>query len=249
MITHKTEIQFGHMRKAGAIIKLIFEKIAKEIKPGITTGDLDQMAYEIVIKNNAKPAFKGYHGFPATICASVNDEIVHGIPGDRLLNDGDIVGVDVGAIVHGFFADAARTFAVGDVSKEILNLMKVTRQSLDKGIGQIKTGNHISDISHAVESHVNPYGYGIVKQYVGHGIGSNLHEEPQIPNYGKPNEGPEIEVGMAFAIEPMINLGTEETKVLEDGWTVVTADGKVSCHYENTILITENGREVITQDG
>ncbi len=249
MITHKNEIQFGYMRKAGAILKLIFEKISNEIRPGITTGQLDQMAYDIIIKNNAKPAFKGYHGFPSTICASVNDEIVHGIPGDRILNEGDIVGVDVGAIVEGYFADAARTFAVGDVSKDIRNLMKVTRQSLDKGIAQIKVGNRISDISHAVESHVNPYGYGIVRQYVGHGIGSNLHEEPQIPNYGKPNQGPEMKVGMAFAIEPMVNLGSDETKVLEDGWTVVTADGKVSCHYENTILITENGREVITQDG
>lgn len=236
------------MRRAGKILASFFKEVEARVQPGATTAELDRFAEQFILSQKAKPAFKGYHGFPATICASVNDEVVHGMPGKRKLADGDVIGIDVGAIVEGFYADAARTFAVGKVSEDTLKLMRVTRESLDAGIRAVKPGNRISDISHAVEQAILPHGYGIVRQYVGHGIGSQLHEEPQIPNYGKPRQGAEIKPGMAFAIEPMVNAGTQDVKLLKDGWTVVTADGRPSAHFENTVLVTETGAELITQD-
>lgn len=237
------------MRKSGKIIADFFDCVADRIQPGVTTADLDQLAESFIRDHGAVPTFKGYHGFTGTICASVNDEVVHGIPGKRILQSGDIIGIDVGASLKGLHADAARTFPVGRITKELEELLDITAKSLAAGIGQVKIGNRISDISHAVESVILPHGYGIVKQYVGHGIGFNLHEEPQIPNYGKPHTGPEILKGMAFAIEPMVNLGTEETVVLDDGWTVVTADRKYSAHFENTVIVTELGCEITTANG
>lgn len=248
MITVKSKAEMAKMRAAGKILGQFFREIGDQVRPGVTTAELDRFAEKFILSKNAKLAFKGYHGFPATICASVNEEVVHGMPGKRELREGDIIGIDVGAVVDGFYADAARTFAVGRISAECRDLMRVTREALEAGIGAVKPGNRISDISHAVESAVKPHGYGIVRQYVGHGIGAQLHEEPQIPNYGKPGQGPEIKPGMAFAIEPMVNAGTHEVKLLKDGWTVVTADGRPSAHFENTVLVTETGAELITQD-
>jgi len=248
MITIKSKAEMDKMRRAGKILIRFFEEIEGRVKPGVTTGELDRFAEDFILSQKGKLAFKGYHGFPATICASVNDEVVHGMPGKRKLAEGDIIGIDVGAVVEGFYADAARTFAVGTISGDIRKLLTVTRESLDAGIRAVRPGNRISDISHAVESTVKPHGYGIVRNYVGHGIGANLHEEPQIPNYGKPHQGAEIKPGMAFAIEPMVNAGSHEVKLLKDGWTVVTADGRPSAHFENTVLVTEAGAELITQD-
>jgi methionyl aminopeptidase len=248
MITIKSKAEMDKMRQAGKILIRFFEEIEPRVVPGVTTSELDKFAEKFILSQKGKLAFKGYHGFPATICASVNEEVVHGMPGKRKLAEGDIIGIDVGAIVDGFYADAARTFAVGQIDPKIRDLMKVTRESLEAGVRAVKPGNRISDISHAVESAVKPHGYGIVRQYVGHGIGSQLHEEPQIPNYGKPGQGAEIKPGMAFAIEPMINAGTHEVKLCKDGWTVVTADGRPSAHFENTVLVTETGAELITQD-
>jgi methionyl aminopeptidase len=247
MITIKSGAEQAKMRKAGRIVADFLKAIEAEVAVGVTTAELDRFAEKFIRSKGGSPAFKGYHGFPATICASVNEEVVHGMPGKRKLEGGDIIGVDVGAIVDGYYADAARTFAVGPISEENDRLLKAARGALNAGIAAVKPGNRISDISHAVQQHIAPYGYGIVRQYVGHGIGTHLHEEPQIPNYGKPNQGAEIKVGMAFAIEPMVNAGTHEVKVLADGWTVVTADGRPSSHFENTVLVTQSGAELITE--
>lgn len=249
MITIKNDQELEAMRRSGKIIADFFDMLVGRIQPGVTTLYLDGLAETFIRDRGAIPTFKGYHGFRGSICASVNDEIVHGIPGKKVLKEGDIIGIDVGASLKGLHADAARTFPVGKISSDLQKLLKVTRESLEAGIKQVKIGNRISDISHAVENVIKPHKYGIVKQYVGHGIGFNLHEEPQIPNYGKPHMGPEILKGMAFAIEPMVNLGSEETRVLDDGWTVVTADGKYSAHFENTVIVTEIGCEITTTNG
>lgn len=248
MITIKSKSEQDRMRRAGKIVAQFLRDVEFQVRPGVTTADLDRFAEKFILSQKGIPAFKGYHGFPASICASVNEEVVHGIPGKRKLAEGDVIGVDVGVIVDGFYADAARTFGVGRIDEDRVKLMRVTREALEAGIRAVRPGNRISDISHAVEQAIKPHGYGIVRQYVGHGIGSQLHEEPQIPNYGKPHQGAEIKPGMAFAIEPMVNAGTHETKLLKDGWTVVTADGKPSAHFENTVLVTETGAELITQD-
>ena len=246
MITIKTESDFDLMRRAGHIVRECLETVGKKVKPGLTTDDLDAIVESIILRRGAKPAFKGYLGFPKTVCASVNEEVVHGIPGKRKLEEGDIVGIDIGAIVEGYYADAARTFPVGKIDVEKKKLIEVTRNALKKGIAKVAAGNRISDISHAVECAIEPLGFGIVRQYVGHGIGRELHEDPQIPNFGKPHQGPTIEVGMAFAIEPMVNAGTHEVVVAEDQWTVVTKDHRPSAHFENTVLVTEKGLEVVT---
>lgn len=249
MITIKNDEELEFMRRSGKILADFFDEVVKKIKPGVTTGSLDRFAEMFIRDHKAVPTFKGYHGFTGCICASVNDEVVHGIPGKRELKSGDVIGIDVGAKLNGLHADAARTFPVDQISGELDKLLKVTEESLYAGIDKVKVGNRISDISHAVESVIKPHGYGIVKQYVGHGIGFNLHEEPQIPNYGKPSMGPVITKGMAFAIEPMVNLGCEDTRVLNDGWTVVTADGKYSAHFENTVIVTQQGFEITTANG
>lgn len=246
MIYLKSSNEIDIMRKAGRIVAETLAKIEEEIKPGITTKDLDRIAEEYIVSCGARPSFKGYHGFPATLCTSVNEEIVHGIPGDRVLQQGDIVSIDCGAFFQGFHGDAARTFPVGRISPIAQKLIDVTRESFFKGLEFALIGNRVGDISHAIQSYVEPHGFSVVRDYVGHGIGKEMHEEPPVPNYGKPGRGPKLAKGMVLAIEPMINLGVYAAKEKPDGWTVVTCDGKMSAHYENTVAILENGPELLT---
>ncbi len=243
----KSKTEFEAMRRAGKVVGALLRLMEKETKPGITTMALDQIAEDFIRSQGAVPAFKGYYGFPASICASVNEEVVHGIPGKKVLRDGDIVGIDVGVILDEFYSDAARTFAVGDVTDEDKKLISVTRQSLYKGIEKAVAGNKIGDISWAVQSYAESNGLGVVRDYVGHGIGRQLHEEPQVPNHGKSNQGLVLVEGMALAIEPMLNLGTYEVQVLPDGWTVVTKDRKRSGHFEQTIIVTKGKPEILTE--
>lgn len=235
------------MRKAGKIVSALLKLMEKSAKPGVMTKKLDEIAEEFIVSQGSVPAFKGYYGYPACICVSVNEEVVHGIPGPRVLKDGDIVGVDVGVIVDGFFGDAARTFPIGKVDEESLKLIAVTREAMNRGIQKAVEGNRLSDISWAVQSYAEENGYGVVRKYTGHGIGKNLHEEPQVPNYGKPNQGPKLVEGMALAIEPMLNLGSYDVEEMSDGWTVVTKDGKRSAHFEQTIVVGKDRAEVLTE--
>lgn len=235
------------MRKAGKVVAGLFEALAGRVKPGVSTDALDRFAEEYIRKEGAEPAFKGYRGYPSTICASVNDEVVHGIPDKRVLKEGDIVGIDVGAKIQGFYSDAARTFAVGKVDASRAKLIRVTREALQAGIEKARPGNRISDISNAVQSHAEKNGFQVVRDYVGHGIGTRLHEEPQVPNYGPAGEGPVIREGMALAIEPMVNAGGFQVKLESDGWTVRTLDGSPSAHFEDTVLITADGTENVTR--
>lgn len=247
MITIKSEAEIKLMRISGKIVGQALVEIRARIKPGVTTQEIDKFAYEFFKKNDCVPAFLGYHGYPATICASVNSEVVHGIPGKRVLEEGDIVGIDIGAYYKGYCGDSARTFSVGKVEREVEKLLEVTFESLNKGIDQCRVGNRISDIGHGVQKYVETHGFSVVRDYVGHGIGQTMHEEPQVPNYGRPHQGPRIIEGMCLALEPMVNMGTEEVKVLQDGWTVVTKDGKFSAHFEDTIAILANGPENLTR--
>lgn len=247
-IRMKSEREFELMRKAGRIVAKLWKELEGEVKPGVTTAKLDQIAEKFIRSQGGEPAFKGYYGFPATICASVNDEVVHGIPGKRVLEDGDIVGIDTGAKVGGFYSDAARTYAVGKVNAVKRKLIDAARESLDKGLAEVEPGKRIGDISSAVQKCVESHGFDVVRQYVGHGIGLELHEEPQVPNFGKAAQGPKIEVGMALAIEPMVNAGTYKVYLCEDGWTVKTTDGKPSSHFEDTVLVTAKGIEIVTRD-
>ncbi|WP_075864854.1 type I methionyl aminopeptidase [Carboxydothermus islandicus] len=246
MITVKTEKELRLMREAGRIVALTLQALEKVIEPGITTLELDKIAEETIKKLGGKPAFKGLYGFPATICASINEEVVHGIPGLRKLRNGDIISIDIGAVVDGYYGDAAKTWPVGEVSPEAKKLLEVTEASLYAGIEAAVVGNRVSDISHAVESYVVRHGFSVVRQYAGHGIGKALHEEPNVPNYGKPGRGARLVPGMTLAIEPMVNIGTYEVFTLPDKWTVVTRDGKWSAHFEHTIAITENGPMILT---
>ncbi|WP_041537757.1 type I methionyl aminopeptidase [Carboxydothermus hydrogenoformans] len=246
MITVKTEKELRLMREAGRIVALTLQALEKAIEPGITTLELDKIAEETIKKLGGKPAFKGLYGFPATICASINEEVVHGIPGLRKLRNGDIISIDIGAVVDGYYGDAAKTWPVGEVSPEAKKLIEVTEASLYAGIEAAVVGNRVSDISHAVESYVVRHGFSVVRQYAGHGIGKALHEEPNVPNYGKPGRGARLVPGMTLAIEPMVNIGTYEVFTLPDKWTVVTRDGKWSAHFEHTIAITENGPMILT---
>jgi len=247
VITLKSESELKLMRTSGRVVGQVLVELEKKIKPGVTTLELDKFAYEFFKKNDCVPAFLGYHGYPATICASVNDEVVHGIPGKRVLEEGDIVGIDVGAFYKGYCGDSARTFAVGKVRPELQKLLQATFESLDRGVEQCRVGNRISDIGHAVQEYAEARGYSVVKDYVGHGIGQAMHEEPQVPNYGKPHQGPRLVEGMCLALEPMVNVGGDEVRVLEDGWTVVTKDGKFSAHFEDTIAILADGPENLTR--
>ncbi|MDD5645217.1 MAG: type I methionyl aminopeptidase [bacterium] len=248
MIIIKTPEQVGNIRHGGKILAELFEILNREIKPGIATGELDLMAEEFLLKRGVKPAFKGYKGFPATLCVSVNEEVVHGIPSSgRILCEGDIVSVDVGAVYEGFYSDAARTYPVGRVSAELSNLIRVTRESLDIAISKAVVKNRLFDISSSVEQYVKKHGYTVVRDFVGHGIGQKMHEEPQIPNFGIPDTGPKLEEGMVFAIEPMVNIGSFEVEVLKDNWTVATIDKKPSAHFEDTIVITGKGPEILTR--
>ena len=234
------------MRRAGKIVGDTINLLKAAVAPGMTTKDLDKIAYREITRQGAKPTFMGYHGFPASICTSINEEIVHGIPSKRVLMDGDIVKVDVGATIEGFIGDAAVSMAVGEVTQEAIVLMEDTRISLEEGIKAAQPGGRIGDIGAAVQAYGDSKGYGVVREFVGHGVGRFLHEDPQVPNYGQPGMGPLLRVGMCIAIEPMFNLGDWRTKILEDDWTVVTADGKLSAHFEHSIAITENGPEILT---
>jgi len=253
MIVIKSEKEIELMKEPCRIVALALQKMEEAIKPGMTTKDLDKIAETVLKQEGAKPSFKGQQGFegskpyPAIICASVNHQVIHGIPGEYVLKDGDIVSVDMGAYKNGYHGDAARTFAVGEISEQAKKLIEVTKQSFFEGLKMARVGNRVSDISHAVQSYVEQYGFSVVRDFVGHGVGKELHEEPQVPNYGKPGRGPRLQKGMVIAVEPMINEGTFEIEILRDGWTVVTADGKLSAHYENTFVITDGEAEILTK--
>ena len=234
------------MRRAGSIVGATLALLRASVEPGLTTKDLDNIAYKEIVRHGGKPTFKGYRGFPASICASVNEEIVHGIPGKRVLKEGDIIKMDVGATIDGFIGDAAISVAVGEVAIEASELMDATRLSLEEGIKAAIPGNRIGDIGAAVQKYGESKGYGVVREFVGHGVGRFLHEDPQVPNYGRPGLGPLLRTGMCIAIEPMLNLGDWHTRILDDQWTVVTADGKISSHFEHTIAITDDGPEIMT---
>jgi len=247
VISIKSESELKLMRTSGKVVGQCLAELGSRVKPGVTTQDLDKFAYDFFKKNDCKPAFLGYHGYPATICASINNEVVHGIPGKRVLEEGDIVGIDIGAFYKGYCGDSARTFPVGKVDPGVKKLLEVTFESLNKGIEQCRAGNRISDIGHAVQEYAESFGFTVVRDYVGHGIGQAMHEEPQVPNYGKPHQGPRIVEGMCLALEPMVNMGSEDVVVLEDGWTVVTKDGKFSAHFEDSIAILADGPENLTR--
>lgn len=246
MILLKSDREIDYMREAGKIVAKTLVKLKDAVEPGISTLELDRIAEKYIRSCGAIPAFKGYGGFPGTICASINEEVVHGIPSLRTLKNGDNVSIDVGAVIYGFNGDSAVTFPVGKVSADMQELLDVTERSLYKGIEQAVVNHRLGDISHAVQVCAESRGYGVVRDYVGHGIGKKMHEDPQIPNFGPAGRGPRLKVGMALAIEPMINLGTHEVKTLQDGWTVVTKDKKPSAHFEHTIIITEDGPEILT---
>lgn len=246
MIIRKTNDQLNLMRLSGKIVAETLLLIEEKVRPGITTAELDRIAEEFIIKSGAKPSFKGLYGFPASLCISVNEQVVHGIPGGYVLKDGDIISVDCGALLNGYHGDAARTFGVGAISPEASKLIEVTRDSFFKGIEYAKVGNRLSDISHAIQNYVEASGFSVVKDFVGHGIGRQLHEEPDIPNYGLPNKGPKLDIGMTLAIEPIVNIGKSSVMTLKDKWTSVTRDGSLSAHYENTIVILPDGPEILT---
>jgi methionyl aminopeptidase len=247
----KTKEEFAIMRKAGRVVALCLEEIKNQIKPGMSTKDLDKIAFSIMEKENAKPSFLGYHGYPAVICVSVNEEVVHGIPReDKIIQDGDLVSVDCGAIIDGWHGDAAITIGVGNVKPDHKKLSEITEKALQVGINAAIAGKRIGDIGFAIEKFVKTFSdlkIGILEDYVGHGIGTQMHMPPSVPNYGKAGTGPEIKVGMALAIEPMLVLGSNKVHVLEDEWTVVSSYGNFASHWENTIAITENGPEILTK--
>jgi len=251
VIILKSPPEIDRMRRAGRIVAGTIEAVLAAVRPGVTTADLDAVAEECIHDRGATPSFKGYRGFPASICASLNDEVVHGIPSPgRVLREGDILSLDFGAIWEGFHADSAVTVFVGEPpSAEAEKLVRVTEEALEAAIAQIRPGGRLSDISHAVEQVVEGAGFSVVREYVGHGIGRSLHEDPQIPNYGPPGRGPELRPGLVIAVEPMVNMGDWPTRVLADDWTVVTADGSLAAHFEHTIAVTEDGHEVLTARG
>ena len=243
----KSPDQIAAMRRAGMVVGEALELLRASVKAGTTTGDLDAIAEEHIRSRGGVPSFLGYHGFPGTICASVNNEVVHGIPGERVLADGDLVSIDCGAIIDGWHGDAAITVAIGDVPAEVTELVRVTEEALWLGIAAARLGGRVSDISHAVETHVRSAGdYGILEDYTGHGIGSEMHQPPNVPNYGRPGRGPKLVRGLALAVEPMITLGTKDTVLLDDDWTVITADGSLAAHFEHTFTLTPDGAWVLT---
>nr|AKQ00974.1 map, methionine aminopeptidase, methionyl aminopeptidase [uncultured delta proteobacterium Rifle_16ft_4_minimus_12842] len=242
----KSPDEIETMRRAGAVVAEVLEVLKGNVRPGATTLDLEKIAEEETIKRKASPAFKGYRGYPFCLCTSVNNEVVHGMPSKKVLKEGDIVSIDYGALVEGFYGDAAVTVPVGKVSEEAARLVRVTEESLGKAIEAAREGNRLLDISSAVQSHVEPQGFSVVREFVGHGIGRELHEPPQVPNFGIPGRGVKLKTGMVLAIEPMINSGGWAVKILADGWTAVTADGKLSAHFEHTVAITPDGPRVLT---
>ena len=246
MITLKSPHEIELMRRAGKITAAARALAREMVKPGVTTHQIDKAVFDIIRSHGATPSFQHYNGYPASVCVSVNDEIIHGIPGPRVLKEGDIVSVDVGAYIGGFHGDCAATYPCGKISEEAQRLIDVTRQSFFEGFAQAREGNRISDISHAVQAYVEANGFSVVREYVGHGVGAGLHEAPEIPNYGKPGHGPRLQKNMTLAVEPMVNAGDYEVRVLDNGWTVVTADGSLSAHYENSLLVTDGEPEILT---
>ena len=246
MIVCKSPSEIERMRAANQLVANVLAELAAMVKPGVSTADLDAAAEKLVRDAGAEPAFKGYRGYPATLCASVNEEVVHGIPSARKLAEGDIISLDMGVKLNGYFGDSAVTVPVGGVSDDVLDLLRVTQEALEKGIRQVRMGGRISDIGHAIQRHVEAHGYSVVREFVGHGIGASLHEEPQIANYGEPGRGPRLAEGMVLAIEPMVNMGRPAVKVLADGWTAVTRDGSLSAHFEHTVAVTKDGPLILT---
>jgi methionyl aminopeptidase len=246
VIIIKSPREIDQLKRSNAIVVEVFKELKKVIAPGIATKELDRIAEEIIRSKGALPAFKGYRGFPATVCISINEEVVHGIPSMRRLREGDIVSLDVGTNLDGYFGDAAITLPVGEVDPEAQKLLDVTEKALSIGVEKAKIGNRLYDISYAIQKWVEGNQCSVVRDFVGHGIGRDLHEEPQIPNFGAPHQGPRLERGMVFALEPMVNEGTHEVRILSDGWTVVTADGKRSAHFEHSIVITDGGAEILS---
>ena len=246
MIIIRSPREVEQIRKANVVVAEVLERLKAWVVPGVTTDELDGISEEIILSKGALPAFKGYRGYPKTLCVSINEEVVHGIPNKRKLKEGDIVSIDVGTNLHGYFGDAAITLPVGEVHPKAKRLLEVTEKALSIGIGMARVGNRLFDISHAVQAWVESNGFSVVRDFVGHGIGTSLHEDPQIPNFGSPNQGPRLEKGMIFALEPMVNEGTYEVRVLDDGWTVVTADGKPSAHFEHTIAITDGDAMILS---
>ncbi|HKP14378.1 MAG TPA: type I methionyl aminopeptidase [Blastocatellia bacterium] len=247
MVIRKSRNEIERMRASGQIVARVLKRLSEMVQPGITTRDLDAEAERLIREAGAVPTFKGYHGYPASICASINDEVVHGIPSNRKLREGDIIGIDCGATHRGYVGDAAVTVAVGRISDEVQKLMEVTRASLFEAIGRCRVGNRLGDVCNAVQAYVEPLGYSIVRNFCGHGIGRAMHEDPQVPNYGKPGTGPVLREGWVLAIEPMVNLGRHDVKVLSDGWTVITLDGRPSAHFEHTVAITADGPQILTE--
>jgi len=247
LITVKSKQELACMREAGRIVALTFAELGKVIRPGVSTGELNRLAEEFIFARGGRPAFKGLYGFPASICTSVNEEVVHGIPGLRKLENGDIISIDIGVEINGYYGDGAVTFPVGNISEKAQRLLKVTEEALYAGIARARPGNRLSDISNAIQTYVENYGYSAVRDYVGHGIGRSMHEEPQVPNFGRPGRGPRLRSGMTLAIEPMINVGTHEVRVCADNWTVVTKDAGLSAHFEHTVAITEAEPEILTR--
>lgn len=246
MVTIKSRAELELMEVPCKIVAEVLEKLEEFIKPGMSTLDIDKFAENIINSRDALPSFKGYRGYPSSVCASVNEVVVHGIPSQRVIQEGDIVSIDVGAYKNGFHGDAARTYAVGTVSEKAEDLIRVTRESFFKGIEKAVDGGRLTDISHAVQVYVESHGYGVVRDFFGHGIGRELHEEPTIPHYGKPNRGLRLRAGMVLAVEPMVTAGYYGVKTLKDGWTAVTEDGSLAAHYENTVAITANGPKILT---
>jgi len=245
-ITLKSPEQIAKMRMAGRVVAEMLQACEEAARPGVTTNDLDKVARRVLAKRKAKSNFLGYHGYPAVICASPNNTIVHGIPGDYRLEEGDIISIDCGAIIDGWHGDAARTIPVGEISEDARKLVTVTEESLWAGIQHMRSGAKLTDIGHAVQTVAEGAGFSVVREYVGHGIGRAMHEEPQVPNYGEPGRGIKLKVGHVFAVEPMVNMGSGDTQLNDDGWTVVTADGSLSAHFEHSIAVTEDGPEVLT---
>jgi methionyl aminopeptidase len=247
VIVCKSPAELERMRAANALVAEVLAELARMVSPGVTTRDLDAKTEKLVRDGGAEPAFKGYRGYPSTLCASVNEQVVHGIPSTRPLDEGDIISLDMGVKLNGYYGDSAVTVPVGRVSEQAETLLRITRESLEKGIAQVRLGGRISDIGHAIQQHVEAHGFSVVREFVGHGIGAALHEEPQIANYGEPGRGPRLAEGMTLAIEPMVNAGRPGVKVLSDGWTAVTKDGSLSAHFEHTVAVTKDGPLVLTR--
>jgi methionyl aminopeptidase len=246
VIVCRSAAELERMREAGRLVGEVLTALQSTVAPGITTAELDHVAEKMIVKAGGTPAFKGYHGYPATICSSINEEVIHGIPSNRVLEEGDVVSIDVGAELGGYYGDSAITVPVGRVSEEAATLLRVTEESLFKAIACVRPGGRVSDIGHAVQQHVESYGFSVVREFVGHGIGQRMHEEPQVPNYGEPGRGPRLAEGMVLAIEPMVNAGKPAVKVLADGWTAVTKDRRLSAHFEHTVAVTAGEPWILT---